>query len=129
MCHYTFDILNALDVKNGAAHCEIKMSSNGPCLIEIGARVDGAGASKIMEYCTKPSLIGERYNQEIAFIYAYCNQELFDSIPYRYELEKYGNIINSNSKFEGIPWKNIYLQNLIEQLEKIVDIVDIKYHL
>jgi biotin carboxylase len=39
---YAFDVLDALGIRHGAAHAEIKMTSDGPCLIEVGARIAGA---------------------------------------------------------------------------------------
>jgi biotin carboxylase len=39
---YTFAVLDALGIRYGAAHAEIKMTSDGPCLVEVGARIAGA---------------------------------------------------------------------------------------
>ncbi len=39
---YAFAVLDALGVRYGAAHAEIKMTSDGPCLVEVGARIAGA---------------------------------------------------------------------------------------
>jgi biotin carboxylase len=39
---YAFEVLDALGIRHGAAHAEIKMTSNGPCLVEVGARIAGA---------------------------------------------------------------------------------------
>ncbi|GAB7143791.1 ATP-grasp domain-containing protein [Mycobacterium riyadhense] len=38
---YALDVLDALDIRYGAGHIEIKMTPDGPCLIEVGARVAG----------------------------------------------------------------------------------------
>jgi hypothetical protein len=38
---YTKKVLNALGIKNGPAHSEVRISSRGPCLIETGARLAG----------------------------------------------------------------------------------------
>jgi biotin carboxylase len=38
---YAFDVLDALGVANGAAHLEVKLTPDGPCLIEVGARMAG----------------------------------------------------------------------------------------
>ena len=40
---YAFEALDALGIKHGAAHAEIKMTADGPCLVEVGARIAGAG--------------------------------------------------------------------------------------
>ncbi|CAM4386169.1 argininosuccinate lyase [Mycobacterium basiliense] len=39
---YAFDVLDALGIRHGAAHAEIKMTPDGPRLIEVGARIAGA---------------------------------------------------------------------------------------
>jgi biotin carboxylase len=38
---YAFDVLDALDIRHGAGHVEIKMTPDGPCLVEVGARMAG----------------------------------------------------------------------------------------
>jgi|HubBroStandDraft_3_1064219.scaffolds.fasta_scaffold01835_3 biotin carboxylase len=38
---YTFDVLDALGIRHGAGHTEIKMTPDGPYLIEAGSRVGG----------------------------------------------------------------------------------------
>ncbi|MEU2913549.1 ATP-grasp domain-containing protein [Streptomyces massasporeus] len=40
---YTFAVLDALGVANGPAHTELKMTPDGPALIETGARLCGGG--------------------------------------------------------------------------------------
>jgi biotin carboxylase len=39
---YAFEVLDALGIQHGAAHAEIKMIADGPCLVEVGARIAGA---------------------------------------------------------------------------------------
>jgi biotin carboxylase len=39
---YAFEVLDALGIRHGAAHAEIKMTAEGPCLVEVGARIAGA---------------------------------------------------------------------------------------
>lgn len=39
---YAFEVLDALGIRHGAAHAEIKMTRDGPCLVEVGARIAGA---------------------------------------------------------------------------------------
>lgn len=38
---YAFEVLDALGIQFGPAHLEIKMTPDGPCLVEIGARISG----------------------------------------------------------------------------------------
>lgn len=40
---YTVEVLRALGIDNGAAHTELKMTPDGPCLIETSARTCGGG--------------------------------------------------------------------------------------
>jgi biotin carboxylase len=38
---YAFGVLDALGIRHGAAHVELKLTPDGPCLIEVGARLSG----------------------------------------------------------------------------------------
>ncbi|MFD1149821.1 ATP-grasp domain-containing protein [Saccharothrix hoggarensis] len=38
---YAFAVLDAVGIRHGAAHAELKLGPDGPCLIEVGARVSG----------------------------------------------------------------------------------------
>lgn len=38
---YAFEVLDALGIAHGAAHLEIKLTPDGPCLVEVGARMAG----------------------------------------------------------------------------------------
>lgn len=38
---YAFEVLDALGIAHGAAHLEIKLTPQGPCLVEAGARIAG----------------------------------------------------------------------------------------
>ncbi|WP_030184452.1 ATP-grasp domain-containing protein [Streptomyces sp. NRRL S-813] len=40
---YAFQVLDALGIRHGPAHLEIRMTPGGPCLVEIGARIAGGG--------------------------------------------------------------------------------------
>ncbi|MFF3345820.1 ATP-grasp domain-containing protein [Streptomyces sp. NPDC002779] len=41
LVQYAFAVLDALDIRHGPAHVELKMTPQGPCLIEAGARLSG----------------------------------------------------------------------------------------
>jgi hypothetical protein len=41
--HYAFAVLDALGIRHGPAHLEIRMTPAEPCLVEIGARIAGGG--------------------------------------------------------------------------------------
>jgi hypothetical protein len=124
---YVKNVLHALEIKYGAAHSEVKMSSRGPCLIEVGARVGGGQNRKFIADCLSPSFNGEKYNQESSFIYAYLSQSLFDTIPDMYNLEKNGATIWCNSKNNNIIWKNVYIKKLLDKLSDLVIVREIKF--
>ncbi|MBJ2119141.1 MULTISPECIES: ATP-grasp domain-containing protein [Proteus] len=54
---YTKSVLTSLGIKNGTSHNEIIMSSNGPVLIESGARMHGGLGPSLVERCNSHSLI------------------------------------------------------------------------
>jgi biotin carboxylase len=39
---YAFDVLDALGIRHGPAHLEVILTQDGPCLVEVGARICGA---------------------------------------------------------------------------------------
>ncbi|MGK5441581.1 ATP-grasp domain-containing protein [Micromonospora sp. URMC 105] len=41
MVRYAFEVLDALGIRFGAAHLEIKVTPDGPCLVEMAARISG----------------------------------------------------------------------------------------
>ncbi|MER5470048.1 ATP-grasp domain-containing protein [Streptomyces sp. NPDC002685] len=43
LSHYAFQVLDALGIRHGPAHVEIRMTPDGPCLVEAGARIAGGG--------------------------------------------------------------------------------------
>ncbi|OAH10935.1 ATP-grasp domain-containing protein [Streptomyces jeddahensis] len=43
LAEYTFQVLDALGIRHGPAHVEIRMTPDGPCLVEVGARIAGGG--------------------------------------------------------------------------------------
>jgi biotin carboxylase len=54
---YAFAVLDALGIRHGAAHAEIKMTANGPCLVEVGARIAGANLPASARLATGQSQI------------------------------------------------------------------------
>ncbi|BBM87260.1 ATP-grasp domain-containing protein [Candidatus Uabimicrobium amorphum] len=44
LCNYMYRVLDALDFAYGPSHAEIKLTSTGPKLVEIGARLQGMAA-------------------------------------------------------------------------------------
>ncbi len=43
LTRYAFGVLDALGIRHGPAHLEIRMTPAEPCLVEIGARIAGGG--------------------------------------------------------------------------------------
>ncbi|WP_394613589.1 ATP-grasp domain-containing protein [Lentzea sp. JNUCC 0626] len=41
LVEYAFAVLDAVGIRHGAAHVELKLTPQGPCLIEVGARLSG----------------------------------------------------------------------------------------
>jgi len=48
---YVLGVLGALEMKNGPAHTEVMMTSKGPVLVELGARLDGLSVPAVNEAC------------------------------------------------------------------------------
>ncbi len=71
---YTMKVLDALAIKNGAAHSEIRMTSKGPCLIETGARLAGK-----VNFASIESIYG--YSQLSLTVEAMIEPELFKKRP------------------------------------------------
>jgi hypothetical protein len=53
-CSYSFDndvlyrCLDALGIAHGPTHAEVMMLADGPCLVEVGARFHGVGATWVL---------------------------------------------------------------------------------
>jgi CelD/BcsL family acetyltransferase involved in cellulose biosynthesis/biotin carboxylase len=45
---FAVDVLNALEIRNGPAHCELIIDDKGPALVEIGARLHGGPPAHLM---------------------------------------------------------------------------------
>ena len=48
--HYTGQVVKALGILLGPFHCELRLTKNGPVLIEIGARLPGGQISELIGY-------------------------------------------------------------------------------
>lgn len=51
LCAYAFQLLTALEINHGPAHCEIMWGSSGPVLIEVGARLSAGNNSTLSRDC------------------------------------------------------------------------------
>ncbi|MFD4367289.1 ATP-grasp domain-containing protein [Rhodococcus sp. NPDC058521] len=54
---YATSVLDALGIEHGPAHLEIMMTPDGPCLVEIGARLCGADTARYAEIARGESQI------------------------------------------------------------------------
>jgi len=80
---YTFEVLDALGIQHGAGHAEIKMTSDGPCLIEVGARIAGANL-------TGGAQLGTGRSQLDWLVDAYVRPEKFNQTSGRpYPLDRH----------------------------------------
>lgn len=55
---YAFQVLDALGIRHGPAHLEVILTADGPCLVEIGARIAGANTPYYAELGAGESQIG-----------------------------------------------------------------------
>merc|ERR1712178_304479 len=49
---YVWKALDALGIKHGPSHSEVIITTDGPCLVETGARMHGAKGPKLTELAT-----------------------------------------------------------------------------
>ncbi|CAM9876580.1 unnamed protein product, partial [Chrysoparadoxa australica] len=73
---YARSVLDAMGIMNGPGHMEVKYTSTGPCLVEVGSRCHGGEGTwqPIAQEC-----LG--YNQIDTNLDAYIHPDAFDAIP------------------------------------------------
>lgn len=54
---YALDVLDALGIQHGPAHAEIKLTADGPCLVEVGARIAGGSLPECARLATGRSQV------------------------------------------------------------------------
>lgn len=67
---YTVAVLDALEIRNGAAHTEVMFTARGPVLVECGARLGGGQMPELLTRCTGT-------NQVDSLAYAIAQPEPF----------------------------------------------------
>ncbi|MCM2580256.1 ATP-grasp domain-containing protein [Streptomyces meridianus] len=88
LTEYTFSVLDALGVRHGPAHTELKLTPQGPRLVETGARVCGA----MLPLLTRAA-IGESQLEWTAL--AYTDPEAFDARRHTdYEVARHAVCVN-----------------------------------
>ena len=92
---YTFGVINALGIKQGPAHTELLLTPEGPVLIEIAARMHGAGFPIYSQQC-----VG--YSQVDLTVDAYVDEPAFKAKTQApYKLQKSLVIVELISGVEG----------------------------
>lgn len=51
LTEYTLAVLDALEIRNGAAHTEVMLTKEGPVLVESGARLGGSHVPAVVSRC------------------------------------------------------------------------------
>eukprot|EP00904_Undaria_pinnatifida_P012537 jgi/Undpi1/8413/HiC_scaffold_25.g10881.m1 len=76
LAEYARNVLTAMGIENGPGHMEVKYTSTGPCLVEVGSRCHGGEGTwqSIADEC-----LG--YNQIDATLDAYIKPDEFEKIP------------------------------------------------
>lgn len=105
---YIFQVLEALNIKYGAAHSEVMLTPEGPILLETGARIGGAVNPRIHKECFG-------HNQIDLCIDSYLDSKtFFEKTKSPYKISKYLYVVMAISQKEGLI-KNI---TLAEDLKK-----------
>jgi biotin carboxylase len=114
---YAFKVLDALNIRYGAGHLEIKMTPDGPCLVEIGARIPGGDMPHYAELC-----IGE--SQLSWMVDAYTNPRRFHarSDNASYELKHHFALKSLISPYDGV----LKSYPFIGELDKLESLHEVK---
>ncbi|MEU3002145.1 ATP-grasp domain-containing protein [Streptomyces sp. NPDC006995] len=106
---YAFSVLDALGIRYGPAHLEIRMTPAGPCLVEVGARIAGGGipataglgiGASQLEWTVDAVLRPERFHERAG-------------APY--EIRRYAAIYGMVSPVEGV----LRAYRGIEEIERL----------
>lgn len=93
---YAFGVLDALGIRHGPAHLEIRMTPEGPCLVEVGARIAGGG----IPAC---ATLGIGESQLEWTVDAYTRPERFHArAGSRYAVRRHCVIVGMVSPVEGV---------------------------
>ena len=112
---YAFDVLDALGIGYGAAHLEIKLTADGPCLVEVGARMAGLD---MPGYCQLA--LGEGQLEWI--VDAYVHPERFAArVKEDYEIRQYFVSAMAVSTVDA-ELKSFPMLSAVEGLESLYDI-------
>ncbi len=78
LIEYAYTVLDALGISNGPGHMEVKLTSTGPCLIEVGSRCHGGEGTwqSVVQECT-----GAKRDQISLTLDSYLRPSVFDEAP------------------------------------------------
>lgn len=112
---YACRVLDAVGIQYGAAHIEIKMTPNGPCLIEVGARIGGGDNPYYAELATGESQLNWGVD-------AYLHPERFDSrYQDSYQIQHYVASVAMLSPHEGT-LRSYPFMSVVEGLQSLHEI-------
>lgn len=106
-------VINALDVIGvdfGVTHTEVKVTSDGPKVIEVNARPGGDRITDLVEYVTGIDLrrIALRINLGLPIKNSCCNKELVSSSSIRFLIADKEGYISFNENFRAESIKEIH---------------------
>lgn len=97
LSRYIIGVLDALEIRNGGGHAEIRMTSDGPALIEIAARAMGPLDS------TTTIAQGTGHDQAELIVDALTDGAIFDRlVGASYRMNKHAMVVYLPSTVEGI---------------------------
>ncbi len=78
LIEYAYRVLDAVGIMNGPGHMEVKFTSTGPCLVEVGSRCHGGEGTWqiVVQECT-----GEKRDQISMTLNSYLEPSAFDEAP------------------------------------------------
>lgn len=119
LIQYTFQVLDALHIKEGPSHTEVIITNEGPCLVETGARLHGCKGPKLTELATG---IG---THELVVDIAVNSARVFNDLHakcYRYSVKKWAfETFFRNEHVEGTLTKSLEVPE-IQCLASVMDI-------
>ena len=113
---YVTSALTALGIHNGASHSEIKMTSDGPVLIEAAARMQGTIMPEAVEAAlgySHPSLVVDLVTRPLQWFY---------TLPETYKRLRHLNVVTLISRQEGVII-NSNLTSLLETLPSYYGVI------
>ncbi|CAD6531879.1 Dapdiamide A synthase [Paraburkholderia metrosideri] len=106
---YVYDVLDALQIRNGAAHTEVMLTLSGPRLIETGARLAGGIDFSLVEECYGYSQVSVLADSLVAPHLFLDRSKLYEAAPCRF-----ARFIYMSSNLSGRLAKHLPLDMFLE---------------